>query len=80
MAREEVKELSPITQAFVKGKTIQDWIKDTWKDKEYTLFGKLSRSPLKPDSDTDLSGPENSTGQRYQSTNYLGDKQSVGKM
>lgn len=54
MAREEAKEFPPITQAFVKGKTIQDWTKDTWKDKEYTLFGELSRSPLKPDSDTNL--------------------------
>lgn len=41
MAREEVKELPSITQAFVEGKTIQDWIKDTWKDKEYTLFGRI---------------------------------------
>lgn len=58
MAREEAKELPPITQAFVEGKTIQDWIKDTWKDKEYTLFEELSRSPLKPDSDTDLPRPK----------------------
>ena len=62
MAREEAKEFPPITQAFVKGKTIQDWIKDTWKDKEYTLFGKLSRSPLKPGSDTDLSRPKKRVG------------------
>ena len=47
MAREEAKEFPPITQAFVKGKTIQDWIKDTWKDKEYTFFGELSKSPIK---------------------------------
>lgn len=58
MAREEVKELPSITQAFVEGKTIQDWIKDTWKDKEYTLLGELSRSPLKPDSDTDIPRPK----------------------
>ena len=48
MAREEAKEFPPITQAFVKGKTIQDWIKDTWKGKKYTLFGELSQSPIKP--------------------------------
>ena len=71
MAREEAKELPLITQTFVKGKTIQDWIKDTWKDKEYTSFGELSQSPIKPDSDTDLSGPEKGVGQRHQSTNHL---------
>lgn len=49
MTREEAKELSPITHAFVKGKTIQDYIKDTWKDKEYTPFGELSKSPIKPE-------------------------------
>ena len=49
MTREEAKELPLITQAFVKGKTIQDWIKDTWKDKEYTFFGELSQSPIKPE-------------------------------
>ena len=27
---------------------IQDWINDTWKDKEYTSFGELSQSPIKP--------------------------------
>ena len=48
MAREEAKEFPPIIQAFVKGKTIQDWVKDTWKDKEYTFFGELSQSPIKP--------------------------------
>ena len=47
MTREQAKELLPIIQAFVKGKTIQDWIKDTWKDKEYTFFGELSKSPIK---------------------------------
>ena len=48
MAREEAKELLPIIQAFAEGKTIQDWINDTWKDKEYTSFGELSQSPIKP--------------------------------
>lgn len=71
MTREEAKQLLPIIQAFVKGKTIQDWINDTWKDKEYTLFGELSQSPLKPDSDTDLSRPKKRVGLRRQSTNHL---------
>ena len=44
----EAKELLPIIQAFAEGKTIQDWINDTWKDKEYTSFGELSQSPIKP--------------------------------
>ena len=48
MAREEAKELLPIIQAFAEGKTIRDWINDTWKDKEYTSFGELSQSPIKP--------------------------------
>lgn len=48
MTREEAKELLPIMQAFAEGKTIQDWINDTWKDKEYTSFGELSQSPIKP--------------------------------
>ena len=48
MAREQTKEILPIIQAFAEGKTIQDWINDTWKDKEYTSFGELSRSPIKP--------------------------------
>lgn len=48
MTREEAKELLPIIQAFAEGKTIQDWINDTWKDKEYTSFGELSQSPIKP--------------------------------
>ena len=48
MTREEAKELLPITQAFVEGKTIQDWINDTWKYKEYTSFVELSQSPIKP--------------------------------
>ena len=47
MTREQAKELLPIIQAFAEGKTIQDWIKDTWKDKEYTFFGELSKSPIK---------------------------------
>ena len=62
MAREEAKELPLITQAFVKGKTIQDWIKDTWKDKEYTSFGELSQSPMKSDSDADLSRSKKRVG------------------
>ena len=45
---EEAKELLPIIQAFAEGKTIQDWTNDTWKDKEYTSFGELSQSPIKP--------------------------------
>ena len=48
MTREEAKELLPIIQAFAEGKTIQDWIKDTWKYKEYTSFGELSKSPINP--------------------------------
>lgn len=48
MTREEAKQLLPIIQAFADGKTIQDYINDTWKDKEYTFFGELSQSPIKP--------------------------------
>ena len=48
MTREEAKELLSIIQAFAEGKTIQDWTNDTWKDKEYTSFGELSQSPIKP--------------------------------
>ena len=49
MTREEAKELLPTIHAFADGKrTIQDWIKDTWKDKKYTPFGELSQSPIKP--------------------------------
>ena len=48
MTREEAKEPLPIMQAFADGKTIQDWTNDTWKDKEYTSFGELSQSPIKP--------------------------------
>ena len=48
MTREEAKEFPPITQAFVKGKTIQDWIKDTWKDKEYTFFFFFFQSTINP--------------------------------
>ena len=47
MTREQAKELLPIIRAFAEGKTIQDWINDTWKDKEYTSFGELSQSPIK---------------------------------
>ena len=49
MTREEAKNLLPIIQAFAEGKTIQDWTNDTWKDKEYTSFGELSQSPIKPE-------------------------------
>ena len=49
MTREEAKELLSIIQAFAEGKTIQDWTNDTWKDKEYTSFGELSQSPIKPE-------------------------------
>ena len=49
MTRKEIKEMLPINQAFAEGKTIQDWINDTWKDKEYTSFGELSQSPIKPE-------------------------------
>ena len=48
MAREQTKEILPIIQTFAEGKTIQDWTNDTWKDKEYTSFGELSQSPIKP--------------------------------
>lgn len=48
MTREETKELLPIIQAFAEGKAMQDWTNDTWKDKEYTSFGELSQSPIKP--------------------------------
>ena len=48
MTREETKNPLPIIQAFAEGKTIQDWTNDTWKDKEYTSFGELSQSPIKP--------------------------------
>ena len=48
MTREETKKPLPIIQAFAEGKTIQDWTNDTWKDKEYTSFGELSQSPIKP--------------------------------
>ena len=49
MTREETKENTPIMQAFAEDKTIQDWTNDTWKDKEYTSFGELSQSPIKPE-------------------------------
>ena len=48
MTREGAKELLPKMQAFADGETIQDWTNDTWKDKEYTSFGELSQSPIKP--------------------------------
>ena len=49
MTKEEyTKEITPIIQTFAERKTIQDWTNDTWKDKEYTSFGELSQSPIKP--------------------------------
>lgn len=49
MTREEAKEVLPIMQAVAEGKTIQYWTNDTWKYKEYTSFGELSQSPIKPE-------------------------------
>ena len=50
MTKEEyTKEITPIIQTFAERKTIQDWTNDTWKDKEYTSFGELSQSPIKPE-------------------------------
>ena len=49
MTKEEyTKEITPIIQIFAERKTIQDWINDTWKYKEYTSFVELSQSPIKP--------------------------------
>ena len=42
MTREESKELLPTIHAFADGKrTIQDWIKDTWKDKKIYAFWRI---------------------------------------
>lgn len=49
MTREEAKELLPIIQAFVEGKTIQVWANDTWKDEDYPFFGPLCRFRIKPE-------------------------------
>ena len=49
MAREEAKELLPIIQAFVEGKTIQVWVNDTWQDEESPLFGPLCQFRIKPE-------------------------------
>ena len=50
MTKEEyTKEITPIIQTFAERKTIQDWTNDIWKDKEYTSFGELSQSPIKPE-------------------------------
>ncbi len=51
MTREEAKKFLSIIEAWAEGKTIewQDLINDTWKDKEYTSFGELSQSPIKPE-------------------------------
>ena len=48
MTREETKERAELYSALADSKTIQDWTNDTWKDKEYTSFGELSQSPIKP--------------------------------
>ena len=48
MTREEAKRRAELYSALAEGKTIQDWTNDTWKDKEYTSFGELSQSPIKP--------------------------------
>ena len=49
MTREEAKELLPIIQAFVDGKTIQVWYNDTWQDEEYPSFGELNLFRIKPE-------------------------------
>lgn len=49
MTREEAKRQAELYSALAERKTIQDWINDTWKDKEYTSFGELSQSPIKPE-------------------------------
>ena len=48
MTREEAKRRAELYSALAEGKTIQDWTNNTWKDKEYTSFGELSQSPIKP--------------------------------
>ena len=49
MTREEAKELLPIIQAFVEGKTIQVWANDTWKDDEYPFMEVLCHYRIKPE-------------------------------
>ena len=49
MTIEEVKRRAELYSALAEGKTIQDWTNSTWKDKEYTSFGELSQSPIKPE-------------------------------
>ena len=49
MTREQAKELLPIIQAFVDGKTIQLWYNDTWQDEEYPSFFELSLFRIKPE-------------------------------
>ena len=50
MTREEAKELLPIIQAWVDGKTIQVWTNDTWIDEEYpSFFEELSQFRIKPE-------------------------------
>ena len=48
MTREEAKRRAELYSALAEGITIQDWTNNTWKDKEYTSFGELSQSPIKP--------------------------------
>ena len=49
MTREEAKELLPIIQAFVEGKTIQVWANDTWKDEDYPFMEVLCHYRIKPE-------------------------------
>lgn len=49
MTREEAKELLPIIQAFVSGKTLQVWTNNTWKDENYPFFGSLGQFRIKPE-------------------------------
>lgn len=49
MTKEEAKELLPIIQAFVAGKTLQVWTNNTWKDENYPFFGSLGQFRIKPE-------------------------------
>ena len=49
MTREKAKELLPIIQAFVEGKTIQVWANDTWQDEESPLFWAYAQFRIKPE-------------------------------
>lgn len=48
MTREKAKELLPIIQAFVEGKTIQVWANDIWQDEESPLFWAYAQFRIKP--------------------------------